>query len=205
MSTREFIEMAGQHWGVLLAMFLAPPLAAWWCGVAHGHGGGGNAPWKYFYSVLVYLTCVPGTFAAVITAYTLFFTRENLLDVNPLVYFLPMVSMVATLVLIRKNVTFDLVPGFDRLEGLMVMIACSFALALAIQKTNIWIFFGGSIERLFLLAAAIFALLKWGVYMLFRHREEPKQEPPNFPNRVSHHLLIRQGLNFCMFLNSRMH
>jgi hypothetical protein len=182
MSTREFIELAGHHWLVLLAIFLAPPLAAWLCGWVHGRSGGGNAPWKYCYSVLVYLTCVPGTFAAVITAYTFFFTRENLLDVNPLVYFLPIVSMVATLVLIHKNVTFDLVPGFDRLEGLMVMIACSFALALAIQKTNIWIVFGGSIVGLFLLAAGVFALLKWGTYMLFRRREEPKQEPPTFPN-----------------------
>ena len=182
MTTREFIGMAGQQWVVLLAMFLVPPVAAWWCGVAHGSGCGGNTPWKYCYSVLVYLTCVPGTFAAVITGYTLFFTRENLLDVNPLVYFLPIVSMVATLVLIHKNVAFDLVPGFDRLEGLMVMIACSFALALAIQKTKIWIVFGGSIGGLFLLAAGIFALLKWGVYMLFRRREEPKQEPPVFPN-----------------------
>jgi hypothetical protein len=159
-----------------------PPVAAWLCGVAHGRGCGGNAPWKYFYSVLVYLSCVPGTFAAVITAYTFFFTRENLMDVNPLVYFLPLVSMVATLVLIHKNVAFDLVPGFDRLEGLMVMIACSFVFALAIQKTKIWVVFGGSIGGLFLLAAGVFALLKWGVYMLFRRRDEPKQAPPSFPN-----------------------
>jgi hypothetical protein len=182
MSTREFIVMMGRHWLVLLAMFLSPPVAAWLCGLAHEKGCGGNTPWKYVYSGLVYLACVPGTFAGVMTAYTLFFTRENLMDVNPLVYFLPIISMVVTLVLIRKNVSFDLVPGFDRLEGLMVMIACSFALALAIQKTNIWIVFGGSIGRLFVLAAAIFALLKWGVYMLFRRRDEPKQEPPRFPN-----------------------
>jgi hypothetical protein len=179
MSTREFIKLAGQHWMVLLGLFLAPPLAAWGCGLAHGKDCGGNTPWKYCYSVLVYLTSVPGTFAAVITAYTLFFTHENLMDVNPLVYFLPIVSMVVTLVFIHKNVSFDLVPGFDRLEGLMVMIACSFILAIAIQKTRIWIVFGGSIERLFLLAAAIFALLKWGAYMLFRRRDEPKQPPPN--------------------------
>ena len=95
MTTREFIAMAGQHWMVLLAMFLVPPVAAWLCGVAHGKGSGGNAPWNYLYSVLVYLTCVPGTFAAVITAYTLFFTGQNLLDVNPMVYFLPIASMVA--------------------------------------------------------------------------------------------------------------
>jgi hypothetical protein len=181
MTTRELIQMAGAHWLVLLGLFALPPLAAWLCGVAHGKGNGANPPWKYLYSVLVYLSCVPGTFAAVLTAYTLFFSHENLLDVNPLVYFLPIISMVVTLVFIRKNVAFDLVPGFDRLSGLMVMIGCSFAIALAIQKTNIWIVFGGSIERLFILAAAVFALLKWGLYMLFRGRDEPKQEPPGFP------------------------
>ena len=89
--------------------------------------------------------------------------------------------MIATLVLIRKNVSFDDVPGFDRLSGLMVMVGCSFVIALVIQKTRIWVFFGGSIEKLFLLAAGVFTLLKGGTYMLFRRRDEPKQEPPKFP------------------------
>jgi hypothetical protein len=168
MTTREFIEMAGRHWMILAGLFLLPPVAAWLCGLAHGRGNGGNTPWKYAYSSLVYLACVPGTFAAVLTCYTLFFTRENLLDVNPLVYFLPIVSMVATLIVISRIVSFELVPGFNRLEGLMVMIACSFAVALAIQKTRIFIGFFGSIDRLLLLAAGVFALLRWGAYMLFR-------------------------------------
>ena len=73
------------------------------------------------------------------------------------------------------------VPGFDRLSGLMVMVGCSFVIALAIQKTRIWVFFGGSIEQLLLLAAGVFALLKWGSYMLFRQKEEPKSDPPPFP------------------------
>jgi len=109
-------------------------------------------------------------FAGVITAYTLFFSRENLMDVNMLVYFLPIVSMIVTLVLIRKSVSFDEVPGFDRLSDLMATVGISFALALAIQKTNIWIFFGGSIVWLFILAAAIFLLLKWSAGRLFRSR-----------------------------------
>ena len=181
MTTREFIQMAGEHWLVLVGLLAIAPVAACLCSLGHERGNGGTAPWKYFYSVLVYLACVPGTFAAVLTCYTLFFTHENLLDANPLVYFLPIASMVVTLVYIRKVVAFDLIPGFDRLSGLMVMIACSFAIALAIQKTRIWIFFGGSIELLFILAAAVFALLKWGTYMLFRSRDEPKQERPGFP------------------------
>src|SRR6266498_619247 len=181
MTTRDLIHQADQHPIALAAALAAPPVFAWFAGQLHDRGQGGAGHWKYLYAVLVYLACVPGTFAGVLTAYTLFFSRENLLDTNPFVYFLPIMSMIVTLVLIRKNVAFDEVPGFDRLSGLMVMVGCSFAIALAIQKTKIWIFFGGSIERLFILAAGIFGLLKWGAYMLFRRRDEPKTERPKFP------------------------
>jgi len=180
-TARNLIHQADQHPVALAAALAAPPLVALVVGRLHDHGRGGAGPWKYLYAVVVYLACVPGMFAGVLTAYTQFFSRENLLDTNLLVYFLPIVSMIITLVLIRKNVAFDEVPGFDRLSGLMVMVGCSFAIALAIQKTRIWIFFGGSIERLFILAAGIFGLLKWGAYMLFRRRDEPKAERPKFP------------------------
>ncbi len=181
MTTRDLIHQADQHPVALAAALSALPLFAWVVGRFHDRGRGGAGPWNYLYAVLIYLACVPGMCASVLTAYTLFFSRENLLDTNLLVYFLPIMSMVVTLVFIRKNVPFDDVPGFDRLSGLMVMVGCSFAIALAIQKTRIWIFFGGSIERLFILAAGIFGLLKWGTYMLFRRRDEPKTERPKFP------------------------
>lgn len=166
---------------MLAGMFVFAPLAAWLCGQLHGRGNGANPPWKYCYSILVYLTCVPGVFAGVLTAYALFFTNENLLDVSFLVYILPIISMIVTLALIRKSVSFEAIPGFERLSGLIVMIGISFAIALMIQKTRIWVVFGGSIDRLILLAIGVFALLKWGAYMLFRGREEPRQERPKFP------------------------
>jgi hypothetical protein len=120
-------------------------------------------------------------FAGVVTAYMLFFSRENLLDANLLVTLVPVLSMAATLVLVRKSVPFDQVPGFDRLSGLMAMVGCSFAIALAVQKTNIFLFFGGSIQTLFALAAGVFALLKWGAYTLFRRGDEARREPPAPP------------------------
>jgi hypothetical protein len=181
MTIRDLIHLSDQHPFVLTGAFVAAPLLAWALGAVHARGQGGATPWKYFYAVLVYLACIPGLFSAVITAYTLFFSHENLLDASFVVYLLPILSMVVTLIFIRKNVSFDEVPGFDRLSGLMVMVGCSFAVALAIQKTNIWLFFGGSIELLFMLALGVFALLKWGAYMLFRRRDEPKKERPPLP------------------------
>lgn len=181
MTIQDLIQMAGRHALALLVFFILPPILAWLCGVIHGRGNGANSPWKYIYSVLVYAVCIPGMLSSVLTAYGLFFQKENLLNVNLVVYLLPIVSMIVTLIFIHKTVNFENVPGFDRISGLMVMLGCSFLIALAIDKTRIWIFFGGSIAMLFALAAGIFALLKWGTYMLFRRRGEPKQPMPKFP------------------------
>ena len=181
MTINDLIKLANGHVLALALFFLAPPVMAWLCGVMHGRGNGGNAPWKYIYSVLVYLVCIPGLLASVLTGYQLFFQRGDLLNVNIVVYFLPIISMIVTLILIHKTVNFDNVPGFDRISGLMVMIGCSFAIALIIDKTRILLLFHGPIMMLLAFAAGIFALLKWGTYMLFRRRDEPKQAAPKFP------------------------
>ena len=181
MSIRDLINLADSHQLVLIGVFVGIPLLAWLFGRMLKPGAGATAPWKYVYAVLVYLTCVPGMFSSVITAYALFFNRDNLLQVSLTVYILPIVSMVVTLVFIRRSVSFKDVPGFDRLSGLMTLVGCSFAIALAIQKTNLFVFFGGSIDMLFVLAIGVFALLKWGTAMLFRRSEDPKPERPKFP------------------------
>lgn len=181
MTLREFIQAADRHPIGLAGALVAVPVLTWLLGVLHREGEGRNAPWKYGYAVLVYAACIPGMFAAVLTAYAMFFQNENLLDANLLVYLLPIATMITALVLIRKRVAFVDVPGFNRLSGLMVLLAGSFGLALALHKTRIFVGFFGSIEMLFLLAAGIFALLKWGAYSLFRSRNEPEQPMPKFP------------------------
>jgi hypothetical protein len=170
MTVRDLVQLADRNPLVLVGVFVLLPLAAWVCGLLHDKGRGGTAPWRYVYSVLVYMACVPGLLSAVLTAYTLFFTRENLLDTSLLTHFVPIVSMIVTLAIIRSGVSFDDVPGFDRLSGLMVMIGCCFGLALAIQKTRIWVVFGGSLQSLIVLSVAIFALLKWWSHMLFSRK-----------------------------------
>src|SRR5262245_6463102 len=104
---RELILLADRHSLELVVAFASLPVLASLCRLIHGRGRGGSAPWKYVYSAIVHLACVPGIFAGVLTAYTMWFTRENLLDVSLLVYLLPIVSMVVTLVLVGRSVEFD--------------------------------------------------------------------------------------------------
>ena len=181
MTLRDAIQWASR-WSLWISIaFALPPLIAFLLRFIHGKENGRNSPWKYVYSVLVYVVCFPGMFSSVLTAYSIFFEKENLLDVNMVVYLLPPISMAATLILVRKNVSFDDVPGFDRISGLLTMLGVTFVLILVIYKTRILLVFFGSFPMFVALVGGLFALLKWGTYMLFRKKEEPKVEPPTFP------------------------
>jgi hypothetical protein len=184
---QEFLVFAGRYPWALLGVFVSVPVATWVVGRLHRCGQGGTTPWKYLYATLVYISCVPGLFAAVVTAYSLFFTSANLLEVNALVYLLPIVSMVVTLVLLGQNVDFAEVPGFHRLSGLMTLIGVSFAVALAISKTRVWLFFGGSIFLLFAIAAVAFVFMKWGIRAGFRRSSEQKERRPDFMDELGRH------------------
>ncbi len=167
MSINDFLDFIADHaLASILVLAIAPVAALLW-GFFHKSGEGKNAPWKYGYAVLVYLAAVPGMFAAVLLAYSLFFTRRDLLSVNAIAYFLPLISMAITLVLIRRRVSFDDVPGFGKLSGLMMMLGASFALALLIDKTRIFFGFFGTIDHLLLLVAGIFVLIKVGSRLAF--------------------------------------
>ena len=67
MTTRDLIHQADLHPVALAVALAAPPLISWVIGRFHDHGPGGAGPWRYFYAALVYLACVPGMFAGVLT------------------------------------------------------------------------------------------------------------------------------------------
>lgn len=128
-------------------------------------------PHNFVLATIVYLSCVPGMFAAVLTAYSLFFLRSNLLEVNALIYFLPLISMIVTLALMRRNVNFDYLPGFDRLRGLMLLLAVTFIVSFLLMQLRIWLFFGGSIGSLLIGMILIFLLLRYGSRLLLRGKQ----------------------------------
>ena len=84
-----------------------------------GRGEGHLSPWKYLYSTLIYLTCIPGIFAITLSLYMFLFERDSVMNFNLVTQFLPILSMVLTIALIRRNVSLDLIPGFGKLSGLL--------------------------------------------------------------------------------------
>ena len=86
---------AGAVMGLVVVGFGLLDICGWLIGLTHDPEKSVTGPWKYVYSVLIYLTSIPGVFAAVVVAYTMFFQRGNLLRLNVFVTFLPIASMVA--------------------------------------------------------------------------------------------------------------
>ena len=170
MTLNELTSQIGRHPQILAAIFGGLPLLTWLLGRLHDRPrGGARAPWRYVYSAVAYLVCVPGTVAAVLVAYTVFFVRRGLFELDLMVFFLPPISMFFTLILMGRNVDFDDLPGFDRLSGFIILIAVSFAVALAVHKTMIWIFFSASIGYLAVFAVIAYLMLSWATRKMMGH------------------------------------
>ncbi len=161
MTIDDMLQAAGQQPWLILIYFLAPPLLTWCNGLAHKTpGAGAGAPYHYIYAGLIYMVSVPGTLAAVLTGYGLFFLRRDLTSVPVLLYFLPILSMVGTWVIMRRQVDLDRVPGFERLSALMLTMGLCFVVAFGVNRLFFGVLFFGSWWGLLLVAAAFFALFR---------------------------------------------
>ena len=136
MTLGEFFELLAANPEILIFFFLACPLSAalaWWLGGGEGH----LTPWKYLYTFLVYAICIPGIFAVTLNIYLFLFERQSIFDADMWTQVLPILSMLATLYLIRQNVSFDSVPGFGKIHGLMLMIGAILIVMWLVDRTHI--------------------------------------------------------------------
>ena len=137
MTLAEFFELCGRNPILLLSFFIGIPLIAL-LAMLFSNGQGHLSPWKYLYSVLIYLVAIPGIFAITLSVYFFLFERRSIMDTNIFTQVLPIVSMLATFILIRKQVDLDLVPGFGRLSGLMTILGVMMVVMWIIDKTHIY-------------------------------------------------------------------
>jgi hypothetical protein len=166
MTLRELAQQIADYPWIVAVVLCLPLMAAALMRLLHGRDGGGRSPWKYGYSLVIYATCLPGIFAAVLTAYSLLLARENLLDLNLLVSIAPIVLMVLTLAVSSRWVRFAEVPGFDRISGLMGTLGITFVVLFVLDRLRIWVLFGGSILVLLIIGVVLFVLLKWSLERL---------------------------------------
>ena len=165
MSVNELLERLDDYTGWAVCFFAALPLLALLVSFLYKRVMR-RAFIESVFSAIIYLSTVPGVFACILIFYLLFFTRTNLLNVDIVFSFLPIISMGLVFGIIGKNANFDNLPGFGRLTGLMLLIAIVSGVTLAIYKLRIFVGFFASIEALVGIAVAVFVLFKVGLARL---------------------------------------
>lgn len=105
---------------------------------ALSEGQGHNAPWRWLYSVIIYAVCIPGIFSIMLNIYFFLFEKRGLMQAELLLQFLPLVAMLAAIYFIRKNVSLDAIPGFDRIYSLAAIIATVLMLMWVVDWTHLY-------------------------------------------------------------------
>lgn len=139
MTLGQFFESVSQKPDIVLFYFFALPFTAFLATI-FGKGEGHLSPWKYLYTILVYFVCIPGIFALTLNAYMFLFERQPVMDTNLFTQVLPVLCMLITLWLIKKNVSLNDVPGFDKIGSLFFIITVLISMMWILEKTNIFIF-----------------------------------------------------------------
>ena len=166
MTLQEFIQYLAEHPLYLLFYFTIIPLLALiagWSDQDRGH----YPPWNYTYSVLIYAVSVPGIFAIALNVYLFLFEKRSIMQTDVLTQILPVAAMILTLLIIRRNVDLDYIPGFDRLSGLMVIIAAVMGLMWIVDRTRIIAFTYLRFEYVLLIFLGLLLLIHFGWSRMF--------------------------------------
>lgn len=160
MTVREFIELLSKNPDLIIGYFTLIPLIAllmWWVAGKDGH----LSPWKYVYSLLIYAVCVPGITAVAFNIYVFVFERRSIFDSDLFVQVIPVMSMFATLWLIRRNVTFNHIPGFEKISQLITIISAALLLMWLGDKVRIYSFTYVPLWQMILIFGGLILMIRY--------------------------------------------
>jgi hypothetical protein len=166
MTLREFFVYAGNNPQAVVVYFAFLPLIAILLGLIPRNQRQ-EPPWNYLYSAIIYLAVVPGLFVLTLNIYVFLFERQSIMDLDIFSQVLPMVSMLLTLALIRKDVDLRYIPGFDKLSGLMILITAVLGLMWIADRTHVIAFLSLRFEYVVFIFIAMIILMRIGFRQVF--------------------------------------
>jgi EamA domain-containing membrane protein RarD len=161
MTLQDIFNQIGQNPNAIIGFFVGLPIFTF-VALQFSKEESYDNPWRYMYSGIVYLACIPGISAIVLTIYTAIFQRQSLLNVNFFVYFLPIISMIITLLILRSRLDLRRIPGFKQVSGFLMIIAAVVITMLILDKMRILVLFYGNIWFLVGVFVVLFVVFKIG-------------------------------------------
>ena len=166
MTLRELLDYLNANPVMVVGYFLLILITALLAGII-GRGEGHLSPWKYLYSAIVYLVCVPGIFATTLAVYLFLFEQGgSIFNLNLLTQVLPIGAMLATLAVVRRNVAFGYIPGFGKLTDLIMTIVTVFVLMYFLNRLHLvaWVYV--PVQWLILIVAGLLLIVRFGLKRL---------------------------------------
>jgi hypothetical protein len=139
MTLRDLFQLATDHPNYLLYYFLGiPALCFLLLLIFRNPNNALKVNW--IFTTICFLTVIPGIFSLTYNIYTFLFERQSILKMNMLIQVLPILSMVASLYLIKRILPFDYIPGFEKLTSISALIFGLMAIMWIVDKTHIFAF-----------------------------------------------------------------
>lgn len=167
MTLRESFQILSENPAIPTVYLLGVPLIAF-LALIFGKGEGNKSPWRELYSFLVYAISLPAIFAITLNVYLFLFERQSVFDANIFTQVLPLLSMVLTLWLIRRNTCFEDIPGFNRLGGLVTLISVLFILMWILEKTHIFVITVMPFHYFLILLVGLLVAIRFGWRAIYR-------------------------------------
>jgi len=161
MTLQDLFDLLSENTIVVFTFIICVPLTALLANYLSGKSAA-SAPWNYLYSGLIYLAAIPGIFVLTLLAYLFLFERINVLELDIFLHILPIFSMIATLMIIRKKVNLDLIPGFGKLSALLSMILVVLIILWVLDRTRLWVVTFLPFQFALLIFAVLLIVFLWG-------------------------------------------
>jgi len=156
MSIQDIMNSFGANPTLLLSYFIALAVLAL-IGLLIFNNENFKSPINYMYSVLIYAVSIPGLLAFMLLVYQIFFLKGNLLEVDFVSHFVPILFMIGILAIVNRTVDMDRIPGFRKLPALFLIIIITMMVTYFMQKMFFGVFFIGRFKELLMLFLALAA------------------------------------------------
>ena len=161
MTLGDFFKLLGENPFYILTFFTSIPLIALLTNLM-GSGEGNISPWRYLYSTLLYLVCIPGIFSVTLSIYFFLFEKRPILETDIYIQIVPILSMIATIVITKRNADLNNIPGFDKLSGLIMMISATLIFMWFIDRTHIMVFSYMPFQTVLIIFAILLIVIRVG-------------------------------------------
>jgi len=166
MTLNDLFELLSTHPGYTLGYLVFVPVMSGLLGILADERASLN-PWRYFYTILLYMICIPGMFVITLLAYTFLFEQTSIYGIDIITHVLPVISMIISIMVIRRQVELDSLPGFGKLTGLILMITVALIILWVLQKTRIILFTYLPFQYVILILAGLLLLFRIGLKKVF--------------------------------------